>query len=51
MAWKNAWPGVGTPLGMLTTLLLDGLVGLIAGAVVLAVVTLLGRIRSTGSAG
>ena len=44
-AATSAWPGMGAPLGMLTTLLLDGLVGLAAGAVVLAAVTLFGRLR------
>ena len=44
-AATSAWPGMGAALGMLTTLLLDGLVGLVAGAVVLAAVTLFGRIR------
>ena len=44
-AVASAWPGVGAPLGMLTTLLLDGLISLFAGAVVLAVVILAGRLR------
>ncbi|MFN0164641.1 MAG: DUF808 domain-containing protein [Burkholderiales bacterium] len=40
-----AWPTAGLLLGPMTSLLLDGVVGLIAGAVVLAGVILAGRLR------
>ena len=44
-AGVTAWPGVGAPLGWITPLLLDGLVGVLAGAVVLAAVMLFQRVR------
>ncbi|MFO7541955.1 MAG: DUF808 domain-containing protein [Thiobacillus sp.] len=44
-------PGIGTMLGAATPLLLDGLAGIVAGALVLAGVTLAGRLfRKTASA-
>jgi len=43
-------PGIGAIAESLTKMLLDGLVGIIAGAVVLALVTLVGRIRGGDSA-
>ena len=38
-------PGIGNVLGSVTKMLLDGLVGIAAGAAVLAVVTLVGKLR------
>ncbi len=40
-----AWPLAGAPLGAITPLLLDGVIGVIAGALVLVAVTLYQRVR------
>jgi hypothetical protein len=41
------WPGIGAPLAAMTPLLLDGLIGVLAGALALAAATLFQRLRGT----
>jgi len=45
-AQVDTWPWVGTVLGGLTPTLLNALFGIVAGAVILGVITLIGRLRS-----